>query len=552
MNPIDHAVSQYAIDVVNGDVIAGELVTLACQRHLMDLETAADRGFYFDCTAANREINFAKMLNHTTGDMAGKPMALEPWQMFRHGAVLGWKHIETDKRRFRSTYHQVAKKNGKTTDTAVPMIYTQLFDGESSPQGFAAATTRDQAGLLFKEVSKMLKKSAVAPLFEIGQHLIKCPGSDGEMKSLSRDGDSADGINPHFAAMDELHRWQDRELYEVVRNSMIARSQPLEWMITTAGASRQSICGEVRKYAEDVLTGRAVNDEFFAYVAEPPELADPADPRTWAMANPNMNISVPQARLKQLYQEATAISGKMPNFRRLHLNLWTEGQTHWIAGDVWAGGEDPFDEKDLYGKPAWAGLDLSSTTDLSSLVVAVPQGDEIFMLCYTFFPVGPKGFIHRAQTEKKEFIQWRDEGWLELHDDAGAIDEDKIIEKILWVMEMFDLQELAFDPHGMASMKKALKKKRVPLLMHRQGALSMSPPMKEFEKKAAQRRLRHNGNPVLAWAVSNVVRDEDKAENISPNKRKSTGRIDPAVAGIMAVGRAAHGSGKKKAGVKIL
>ncbi|MBL4808213.1 MAG: terminase, partial [Rhodobacteraceae bacterium] len=480
MDPFNHPVTEYALSVIRENIIAGELVHLACHRHLDDLESAGERGLYFDCEAANREIKFARLLNHTTGDLAGTPFILQPWQVFRHGSIFGWKYIATGKRRFRSSYHQVAKKNGKTTDTAVPMIYAMLMDGEAAPQGFAAATTRDQAGLLFTEVSRMIKGSQIGPLFDIQRHSIECPATNGIIKSLSRDGGAADGINPHFAAMDELHRWQDRELAEVVRNSMIARSQPIEWMITTAGASKQSYCGEVRRYAENVLRGRVQDDSFFAYVAEPPETADPGDPKTWAMGNPNLNVSVPEEQLKRFYNEACAITGRMPNFRRLHLNLWTEGANNWIAPDVWDAAGGKLNIEDFFGMDAWAGLDLSSTTDLSALAIAIPKNGAIYLFVFTFFPIGPKNFLHRAQTENKDFISWKDEGWLLIHDDAGAIDEDKIIEKILWVMEKFNLKELAFDPHGMASMKKALRKSKVPMLEHRQGFLSMSPPMKEF------------------------------------------------------------------------
>ncbi|TMV68612.1 terminase, partial [Thioclava sp. BHET1] len=133
MEAIDHPVSRYALDVVEGREIAGELVRLSCQRHLTDLETGADRGLWFDCTAASRVTNFAKIIQHTTGPLAGKPLELQPWQVFRHGSVFGWKK-EDGRRRFRNTYHQVAKKNGKTTDTAVPMLFTQLFDREAAPQ----------------------------------------------------------------------------------------------------------------------------------------------------------------------------------------------------------------------------------------------------------------------------------------------------------------------------------------------------------------------------------------------------------------------------------
>ena len=134
MDPLDHPVSLYALDVLEGNIIAGDLVRMACERHLLDLETGAERGLYFDTNAASMICRFAGMLQHTVGPKAGKPLTLEPWQVFRHGSMFGWKRSDTGARRFRDSYHQVGKKNGKTTDTAVPMIFTQLFDGEATPE----------------------------------------------------------------------------------------------------------------------------------------------------------------------------------------------------------------------------------------------------------------------------------------------------------------------------------------------------------------------------------------------------------------------------------
>ncbi|WP_323789978.1 terminase large subunit [Thalassovita sp.] len=549
MLPIDHPVSTYAISVVEGDRVAGDLVRMACERHLMDLETGRDRGLYFDCAAADRILNFAKLIQHTTGPMAGKPMALEPWQQFRHGSVFGWKRIGTGLRRFKSTYHQVGKKNGKTTDTAVPALYTQIADGEASPQGYCAATTRDQAGLLFNELKKMV---AASPLLsnpqamKVWRYQIETPLTGGFIKCLSRDGGASDGINPHFAARDEVHRWTDRELAEVVVQSMLARSQPIDWAITTAGADLNSVCGELRRYSDKVLRGDVNDDSFFAFVAEPPQDCDPADPVAWAMGNPNLGVSFKQEDLARLYEQAQAISGRMPNFKRLHLNLWTEGAEAWIDRAVWDQGGQPFDEDRLFGRKAWVALDLSKKVDTTSIVIAVPVDGLIYLICYTFLPEGPKGFIVRAQTENREFVGWRDEGWLEVHK-GGAIDEDQVVERLQWIVNHFDVQEIAYDRWGMDGVVKEAIRRRFPMVEHGQGYASMSAPMKMFEQRSMERRIRHGGNKVLTWAVGNVFRDEDAAEQIKPNKRKSTGRIDPAVAAIMAVGRAENAEEKRKA-----
>lgn len=548
MEPIDHPVSRYALDVIGGNVIAGPLVRMACERHLLDLETCRDRGLYFDCNAASMITRFAKMLQHTAGPFAGKPLALEPWQVFRHGSVFGWKR-DDGRRRFISTYHQVGKKNGKTTDTAVPMIYTQLFDGEAAPEGYCAATTRDQAGLLYRGISRIIRRSKfLGEWMRAYQGVIKTAPTDGMITCLSRDGNSADGINPSFVARDEMHRWTDRELAETIVESMIARAQPIDWVITTAGHDRGSLCGELRGYSESVLRGDVKDDSLFAFIAEPPADCDPTDPEAWAMGNPNLGVSKSLEAMERASDRALAISGQMPNFRRFHLNLWTEGAESWISRDVWDDGLQaaPFEVQRLYGRKAWVGLDLSNKIDTTAIVVAVPVDGVMYLVTYTFLPEGPKGFIARAQSEKREYIGWKADGWLEVHT-GGTIDEEQILARLEIIRRLFDLQEVAYDPWGMKYLAQKLDKRRFPLVEHRQGYQSMSSPMKRFEELVAQKRLRHGGNPVLAWQVGNVHRDEDAAENIKPNKAKSSGRIDAAVAAIMAVGRAEANEGKRKA-----
>lgn len=551
---LDHPVSRYAIDVTEGREVAGELVKLACERHLRDLETGADRGLVFDTRAADQVLNFAGFVQHTKGALGGTPIKLEPWQVFRHGSVFGWKYAETGLRRFSSTYHQVGKKNGKTTDTAIPLFFTQLFDGENTPEAYCAATTRDQAGILFKDLKRMIRQSPVLSRFMAAQtHKIETGPTAGEISCLSRDGNSSDGINPSFLARDEMHRWSDRELAETIVESMIARPQPIDWVITTAGQDRQSLCGELRDYSESVLRGGVVDDALFAFVAEPPADCDPLDPVAWKMGNPNLGVSKPIDKMRATAEKAQAIAGAMPNFRRFHLDLWTEGAESWIARDVWDKGEAAaaFDPKTLRGRKAWVGLDLSNKVDTTAIVVAVPKDGLIYLIAYVYLPSGPKGFIHRAKTEKREYVGWRDQGWLEVHE-GGTIDEGAIETRLERIRQEFDLQEVAFDPWGMKYLAKRLDQKGFPMVEHRQGFASMSNPMKRFEERVAQNRIRHGGNPVLGWQVGNVHRDEDASENVKPNKKRSTGRIDAAVAAIMAVGRAEANEGNRNREIEVL
>jgi phage terminase large subunit-like protein len=328
---------------------------------------------------------------------------------------------------------------------------------------------------------------------------------------------------------------------------MIARAQPIDWVITTAGHDRGSLCGELREYAENVLKGAVIDDRFFGYVAEPKEDCDPLDPVAWAMGNPNLGVSKPLEAMQAAAEKALAIQASMPNFRRFHLNLWTEGAQTWISRDQWESdnAKAKFAPESLFGRAAWVGLDLSNKVDTTAIVVAVPVDGQIYLICYTFLPSGPKGFIARAQKEKREYVGWRDQGWLEVHH-GGSIDEDMIEKRLDLIRAKFDVQEVCYDPWGMKYLADKLDKKGFPMIEHRQGFASMSNPMKRVEELVAKGELIHGGNPVLTWQVGNVHRDEDASENIKPNKKRSTGRIDAAVAMIMAVGRAAAGQKKKR------
>ncbi|WP_018634396.1 terminase large subunit [Neomegalonema perideroedes] len=543
---LDHEVSRYALNVIEGKIIAAPLVRAQCERHLRDLETGGDRGLWFDGEAATRFLNFTRFFNHTTGPLAGRMLEMEPWQVFSFGSLYGWKR-EDGFRRFRIGYNQIAKKNGKTTMAVLPALYGLTFDREGSPQVYAAATTGRQAGNLFEDARTQAQSSELRPLLDARHYEIRCPATNGVMRILTRSPDAADGFNPHVTIGDEVHRWRGRELGELIRKSMIARSQPIYWMITTAGDSLQSYCGEMRLYAEAVATGAVLDDQFFAFVSEPPASADPGDPTTWAMANPNLGVSVPEEEIRQLWQEARAIPGRLPGFLRFHCNRFTDGAEAWISSEVWATGGEPIEEDFLKRKPCYAGLDLSNTLDLSAYALAFPIGEEIFLLVRSFIATGGNlgSLADRARSDGADYVAWHSRGWLEQH--HGGIDEARILERIKEDAARFDIREFAYDRWGMAGLRGELKNlfgQR--FVEHGQGYASMSAPMKRFELKAMQGRIRHGGNEALARAVRNVFRESDAAENIKPSKAKSLGRIDPAVASIMALGRADAAAPKRR------
>jgi phage terminase large subunit-like protein len=277
MEPADHPVSRYAADVIEGKVIAGDLVRMACERHLLDLETGRERGLVFDTQAASMICNFATMLQHTAGPMAGKPLKLEPWQVFRHGSVFV-KHEATAGGSIPTTSRKEERQDNRILPCRCCSRSCSMVRRHCA---YCAAMTRDQAGLLFKGGPDDPPVVDAGPVLPRGNY-IDTPKTDGVIKCLSRDGDSSDGINPHFLARDEMHRWTDRELAETIVESMIARSQPIDWVITTAGHDRQSLCGELRGYAESVLRNSVQDDAFFGFVADRLQTDPMREPGRWA------------------------------------------------------------------------------------------------------------------------------------------------------------------------------------------------------------------------------------------------------------------------------
>lgn len=541
-----HPVTQYAEAVLDEKIDAGRLVRLACQRHLDDLKDGADRGLYFDPDKASKPIRFARLLRHVKGPLAGSPLELAGWQAFSLGSAWGWTYAATGLRRFRRGYSQVAKKNGKTTLAAVPALLGLTFDGEGGPEIYSVAASRDQAGLLFKSAKAMVRSSPLASLIKINKFDMVCDATAGEMRPLSRDANTADGVNPSIAIADEIHRWASGEIGEIIKDSMIARAQPLYWQITTAGRSRASYCGEQRDYAEDVLTGKVEDEEFFAYVSEPDRGEDGAlaldDPRAWRQANPSLGIAFGEGAIEKKLRQALAIPSQMPAFKRLHLNTWTESLDTWISDEVWMRNFVEFDFEKLRGRKAWGGLDLSATTDTTAFVIAVPIEGRVYLWRWSWIPGG--NLLRNSQRDKVDYQDWADRDLI-FGTPGDSVEYGPVAELILGLRDKLEFVSIAFDPALSRALLELEGVDKLPLVEHRQGFLSMSPAMKAFEMAAYKGQLAHNGDPVLRWMIGNVAPETDAVENIKPSKKKSTGRIDAAVAAIMAAGLAIGGDRRK-------
>jgi phage terminase large subunit-like protein len=531
-------VAAYARSVVAGKVPAGQLQILACERHLDDLKTGKKRGLKFDAEEAGKAITFFTYLKHSKGQWAGQGFELSPWQAFIVGSLFGWKR-EDGKRRFRTAYNEVPRKNGKSTLSAGIALRLAFFDGEHGADVFCAATKREQAKIVFDEAARMREKS---PALKkrigafVGNLHIKETAS--KLQPLGADADSMDGLNIHGAVVDELHAHKTRAMVDVLETSTGARAQPLVFYITTAGTDRNSVCWSSHEYGVKVLDGIVQDDTLFVFIACADEGDSWEDPKTWAKANPNLGVSVHLDDLERKAARAREIPSEQNAFRRLHCNEWTESISVWIPDDVWMRGDKPVDELALRGRPCFAGLDLAQTRDITAFVLLFPDDEGAYDVVCRFWC--PRDQIaERSRRDRAPYDVWAAQGLL-IATEGDVTDYDFVEREVLDLAEEFDLRQLAFDRYMalqiVTHLKDHLGQERV--IDFGQGFVSMAAPTRELERLAVEGKLRHGGNPVLRWMNKNVAIRQDAAGNMKIDKAKSAEKVDGVVAMTMALAMA--------------
>lgn len=530
--------TQYAKDVVQGKLVAGKLVRLACQRHLRDMETAHERGLWFDESEVYRvEEFFREFCRHSKGELAGQPVILAPWQVFRLGSIFGWKR-EDGWRRFRTAYNQVARKNGKSTEAAGVGLYGLIADNEAGAGVYSAATTREQARIVFEEADRMVKKSPeLAAVLERFKSSLYFEQTESIFAPLAAEDSNLDGLNVHVAIIDELHAHKTSGVLDVLDSATGARKQPLIFIITTSGFEASSVCYNNYEYARKILEGVVEDDSFFAYIAQLDEEDHWDDSTMWIKANPNLGVSLTLESLLDRVAKARNIPSALTNFKVKCLNFWENATERWIPAELWAKNKGAINEEELLGNVCFGGLDLSENTDLSAFILVFPVAGRFKIISKFYLP--EEGIDKRSRDEGIPFRHWANQGLLTLTP-GDYVDFSWIKADILKAAETYDLQELAFDRYRASRLTQELAEEGITLLAHSQSFLGMHAPSTEFINLLGEGRIEHGGNEILKWMADNVTVIRDSSGNIKPNKdeKKSKKKIDGIVAAIMAVGRA--------------
>ena len=529
-------VTKYAKEVVAGNIPANELVILACKRHLNDLKKSKTKAFpyKFDVDLANRYLDFFDLLKHSKGELAGQAIHLELWQCFRIGSVFGWVHKDTGLRRFFEAYHQVPRKNGKSTEAAGVGVELLTIDGEQGAEVYSAATKKDQARIIFDEAKRMVNASShIKRHINIYQTNMSMPMSNSKFEPLSSDANSLDGLNIHGGIIDELHAHKTRDVYDVLVTATGARKQPLIWIVTTAGFNTNGICYEKYEYSVKVLKGVIEDDRFFCYIAQADENDDPFDENTWIKANPNIGVSCSLEDLRTKAKQAKEIPAALTNFMVKHLNMWVNAETAWMNMQKYKECEEAnidFDISQLEGERCFCGVDLSATTDITSVNLEFPLHDGRYAwINHCFLP--EDGILEKERRDKVPYTAWAREGYITLTP-GPTIDYEWIQSYIMEMSKKYQIQEIDYDPWNSTQFANNLMNEGFECVEIRQGFKTLSEPIKDVEKLILEKRLITFNNPVLRFAISNAVPSLDPAGNIKLDKSKASKRIDPVIAGI--------------------
>ncbi len=477
---------------------------------------------------------FISFLKHSRGDFAGMPFVLEPWQDEYLDTLFNTKRAD-GLRQYRTSLLALPRKNGKSALSAAIGLYMLCCD-DIGAEVIVAAGDRSQAALLHTAAKQFVESSALSKRCKIYRNSIVLPERNATMICISSEAGTKHGYNPSCVLVDEYHVFPDRELVDVLETGMGARSQPLTIYITTAGTDKLGPCYADWQRAEKIRDGVLKDDTFLPciYAADPAD--DPFSEETWKKANPNYGVTLKPDYFHQMSNRAKQSPSEEVVFRTLHLNAWVNSESKWLRHGAWEANAGEL--RPTADRIAFCGLDLSSTQDTTAFVAVWPDDDGSYdVYAHLFIP--EENADRASKADRVPYRQWAKEGFVTLKD-GDITDYDAVRNHVLSFCEQNSVRSVAIDRWNATHLTTQLVTEGIDVKPFGQGYASMSAPTKLLETLILGQKLRHAGNPALAWQISNVTLKVDDAGNVKMSKAhsNSTSRIDAAVALVMAIGLA--------------
>lgn len=501
---------------------------------------------YYDEQKADFAVNFIECLTHTKGQWAGKPFKLLPWQEEIIRDLFGVMK-PNGYRQFNTAYVEIPKKQGKSELAAAIALLLTCGDGEQRAEVYGCAADRQQASIVFEVAADMVRMCPAlnkrVKILASQKRIVYYP-TNSFYQVLSAEAYSKHGFNISGVIFDELHTQPNRKLYDVMtKGSGDARTQPLYFLITTAGNDTNTIGYEIHQKAEDILEGRKSDPTFYPVIYGAREDEDWTDPEVWKKANPSLGVTVAMEKVQVACDQAKQNPAEENAFRQLRLNQWVKQAVRWMPMDKWDACAYPVSPDHLKGRVCYGGLDLSSTTDITAFVLVFPPEDEddkYVVLPYFWIP--EENVALRTNRDHIHYEAWVKQGYL-LTTEGNVVHYGYIEEFIDDLGKQYQIHEIAFDRWGAIQMTQNLEGMGYTVVPFGQGFKDMSPPTKELMKLTLEGKIAHGGQPVLRWMADNIYIRKDPAGNIKPDKEKSSEKIDGIVATIMALDRALRNQG---------
>lgn len=501
-------------------------------------------GNWFDAALADKVIAlWPTWFFHTEGRWAGKPFILAKWQEIIVRLLVGWRNAE-GYRHFRRVILWVARKNGKSEFMAALALLFFVGDGEKGGQAFNFARNEKQANVIFKKAKAMIAMSPpLREALKATKRTIFNPELNALWELLAGNAEGKHGLSASVIVGDEAHECADDTMYTTLHQSTAARDQPIEIIGSTAGHKNRGWGWKLWEECRAILEGRLKQPTTLVVIFAAPANAAIDDEAAWAAANPNLGISPKLEYLREECAKAKENPRLENDFRRYHLNQWTDQVTRWIPLQKWdacAPDKDAWKgmRERLKGRTCFAALDLSSVKDVTALIYLFPpenEGGKWTILCRFFVP---EDTAHeRSRADRVEYEAWIRDGAMEATP-GNVVDQDCIKKALLDDGDFFKIQQLGVDPWNATKLNTELMAEGVPVVNMRQGIPTLGAPSKEFERMVYAEQFDHGGHPVLRWMMGNVAIRFDSNGNFKPDKQKSSEKIDGVVALIMNVGLA--------------
>lgn len=527
-------VRKYYSEISRGKIVVCEPIKLLYKRLVQEMDCEDDSfPFFFDEDVGNHAIEFIETFcKHYQGEHAGETVRLELFQKAFIQALFGFLEKDTCYRRFREYFFEVARKHGKSFLSACIAVYMLVADGEDGAEVYSAATKLDQAKIIYNAAKNIVDQSAeLRALVKSTREGLYFQMTRSLMKPLPNESKSLDGLNIHFAALDEIHEQKDRNMYDVLRQGMKARRQPLIGCITTSGFRREGLYDNLHDYAVDVAKGIKKDDRILPVVYKLDDVEEWTDPKMWIKANPGLGTIKSRAQLADDVERAKQDPSYLPTLLVKDFDMKQAEQTAWMPL------ESIINEKVVsmeYLKNSYAigGCDLSATTDLTcaTLLIRKPDDENVYVLQHYFIPQGKIDKLELTQSKEAPYKLWAEQGWLTINEGA-AVDYSNVTEWFVRMVNEYDIRPLwiCYDRALSGYWVPEMENYGFEMEKTAQGPFTWSQPMKEMGAAFAEHKVIYQNNPVLRWCLANTAKkslNKDGIETIQPVKIQQNRRID--------------------------